>query len=241
MMEPPHPLEELAAAEEAITMVYNAAHYVGMVAYSEGEEFLFKNALVFELQERFRVWSEQTGKQSPVIETEYILAYPFPVSSGSSRPACTHMRIDVYIHGSVDFPSMVIELKAVDKVTVKHCKQAHHYFALLQTLQLPSTWTPQWAMVINFRSHFLKEEGGVASAALTRKRKKVDSPEAAAAEEEDPVFATTTAHIFPPSSLTTTLRPRIRGPYPDDPPMQCLVGKPGEATTMKWFRLTTSE
>lgn len=181
--------EELQPYDEAIQLVYNAALYVGRVAYSGGDEFLYKVALEAELKVRFERWSRKTGLPSPFILTEAVLAYQFPVSrlgeeEAPVMPPCTHLRADIWIYGSEPgFPSMVLELKAVDKLQSKHRKQAHEYFCLMRRSQAEERYRPKLAAVINFRGAFVKEgftataayvaaAGETASVAKKRKNKK---------------------------------------------------------------------
>lgn len=152
---------ELQPYHAAILLVYQAAHYVGKVAYAGGDEFLFKIALESELKIRFQQWSTQHNLPAPFLQTEAVLAYQFP-TSGSTEvdclPPCTHLRADIWIYSSVpEFPSLVIELKSVDKMQTKHRRQAHQYFTMMKRVQPAICFQPKLALVINFRGFYCKE------------------------------------------------------------------------------------
>ena len=167
--------------QEAIQFVYETAMYVARTVYSNGEEFVFKNALDAELKNRFAQWKTYP---KPTLHTEVVLDYVFPLSDAESDIPCTHLRVDIWIRSSDPkvFPSMVIELKAVDKLQVKHRKQAHQYFCMLR--ELPQG-KPELAVVINFRCAFhgpsccfqplAPEEDSESTSAPNAKKRKLSS------------------------------------------------------------------
>ena len=156
---------ELEPHRSAIQLVYDAAAYVGQIAYAGGEEHLFKNALEAELKARFQEWSIQTKQPAPYLQMEAVLSYQYPVSirETAAVPPCappgTHLRADIWVYSSSpDFPSMVIELKSVDKMLKKHRRQAHQYFSIMKHMNgMDPCYKPKLALVINFRAFFYKE------------------------------------------------------------------------------------
>lgn len=164
---------DLQKYEEAITLIFNASKYVATVTYTGADEYLFKIALESELKVQFREWGLKHQVSPPITNTEVVMAYQYPSTEENGySPACTHLRADIVVHSTTPlFPSVVIELKAVDKMSVKHRRQVHQYLASIRK-QRKENGVPELAMVINFRGLFYKEPTEVS--AIMKKRKRED-------------------------------------------------------------------